>query len=77
MYICKFVFLYIGSGKGFLKKVNLGGPVEGGLPKNKNPTKQGAGWEKMENIKNQTKKCILYTIQGYLAILKTTHLYRV
>jgi hypothetical protein len=27
------VFLYIGSGKGFLKKVNLGGPVEGGSTK--------------------------------------------
>jgi hypothetical protein len=51
--------------------------VEGGLRKNKNPTKQGAGWEKMENIKNQTKKCILYTIQRYLAILNSIHLYRV
>jgi hypothetical protein len=63
--------------KGVFKKVYFGGPVGGGLPENKNPTKQCAGWEKNGKYKKSNQKMYFIYYTGYLAILKTTHLYRV
>jgi hypothetical protein len=50
--------------KGVFKKVYFGGPVGGVYQKTKIPPSSVPGGKKMENIKNQTKKCISYTIQG-------------
>ena len=47
--------------KGVFKKVYFGMPGGGGSPRNKKPTKQGAGWGK---YKMKTKNVFLYTIQG-------------
>ena len=78
MYICKFSVLFLSSGIGVFKRVILGGPVGGGSTENKKPTKQGAGWGKL-NGKQKISYYILYSLYTmyYLAILKTTHLYRV
>jgi len=54
--------------KGVFKKVYFGGPVGGGLPENKNPTKQCAGWEKNGKYKKSNQKNvfhILYRVFSY------------
>jgi hypothetical protein len=63
VYICKFRVLFLSSGIGDLKKVILGWS-SGGVYGKQKPHRAGCRVGENENIKNQTKKCILYTIQG-------------
>jgi len=70
VYICKFRVLFLSSGIGDFKRVIFGVVQWGGSTENKNPTEQGAGWGKNENIKKMKTKNVFYILYRVFSYFK-------